>query len=153
MLIVDEVQTGLGRTGKLFACESEGITPDILTLAKALGGGLISIGACLYTRDVYTEHFDLRHGSTFAGNTLACQAGLATIDELIKDDPRLVRQVAAVGEHLKEQLRQLQNEYPMLIRDVRGRGLMLGVHLNLKTIADTQNGLLAVMQQQGLLIL
>src|SRR5262249_29819038 len=85
MLIVDEVQTGLGRTGRLFACEDEGATPDILALAKALGGGLIPIGACLYTKDVYTEQFDLRHGSTFAGNALACQAALATLEELSKD--------------------------------------------------------------------
>ena len=103
--IVDEVQTGLGRTGKLFACEAEGVTPDILALAKALGGGLMPIGACLYTPGAYTEQFDLRHGSTFAGNTLACRAALATIDELTKDDRRLVRQVAAVGDRLQQQLR------------------------------------------------
>ena len=94
LLIVDEVQTGLGRTGRLFACEEEGVTPDILALAKALGGGLMPIGACLYSEAAYTEHFDLRHGSTFAGNTLACRAALAAIAELTKDDQQLVRQVA-----------------------------------------------------------
>jgi predicted amino acid dehydrogenase len=152
LLIVDEVQTGLGRTGKLFACEAEGFTPDILALAKALGGGLVPIGACLYTREVYTEHFDLRHGSTFAGNTLACRVALATIDELMKDDQRLVRHVAETGGRLQKQLRQLQREYPMLISDIRGRGLMLGVELNLGRIGETQTGLLAILQRQNLLL-
>jgi acetylornithine/succinyldiaminopimelate/putrescine aminotransferase/predicted amino acid dehydrogenase len=152
LLIVDEVQTGLGRTGTLFACEAEEVTPDILTLAKALGGGLMPIGACLYTRAVYTEHFDLRHGSTFAGNALACRAALATISELTKDDRRLVRQVAALGQRLLRQLRELQNEYPLLVADIRGRGLMLGVDLNLDHVAETQTGMLAVMQQHGLLL-
>jgi acetylornithine/succinyldiaminopimelate/putrescine aminotransferase/predicted amino acid dehydrogenase len=152
LLIVDEVQTGLGRTGTLFACEAEGVTPDILTLAKALGGGLVPIGACLYTREVYTEHFDLRHGSTFAGNALACRAALATIDELTKDDRRLVRHVAAIGQRLQEQLRQVQDEYPSLVTGIRGRGLMLGVDLNLEHVVATQTGMLAMMQGQGLLL-
>jgi acetylornithine/succinyldiaminopimelate/putrescine aminotransferase/predicted amino acid dehydrogenase len=152
LLIVDEVQTGLGRTGRLFACEAEGVTPDILALAKALGGGLMPIGACLYTYAAYTEHFDLRHGSTFAGNTLACRAALATIKQLTKDDQRLVRQVAAVGERLKAQLRQLQSEYPLLVKEIRGRGLMLGVELDLRHVAETQSGMLAILQQQGLLL-
>ena len=152
LLIVDEVQTGLGRTGRLFACEAEGVTPDILALAKALGGGLMPIGACLYTEGAYTEHFDLRHGSTFAGNTLACRAALATIRELTKDDQRLVREVAAIGDRLSEQLRQLQGEYPSLVREIRGRGLMLGVELDLGHIAEHQNNLLSLLQEQGLLL-
>jgi acetylornithine/succinyldiaminopimelate/putrescine aminotransferase/predicted amino acid dehydrogenase len=152
LLIVDEVQTGLGRTGTLFACEAEGVTPDILALAKALGGGLIPMGACLYTQDAYTEQFDLRHGSTYAGNTLACRAALATIDELTKDDRRLVRQVAARGERLLQQLRQLQSEYPLLVKELRGRGLMLGVELDLRHVAAAQSGMLAVLQEHGLLL-
>ncbi len=152
LLIVDEVQTGLGRTGRLFACEAEGVTPDILALAKALGGGLIPIGACLYNQRAYTEEFDLRHGSTFAGNALACRAALATLDELTKDDRRLVRQVAALGERLLRQLRQLQDDYPLLVKEIRGRGLMLGVELDLPHIAATQGGMLAVLQDQGLLL-
>jgi acetylornithine/succinyldiaminopimelate/putrescine aminotransferase/predicted amino acid dehydrogenase len=152
LLIVDEVQTGLGRTGRLFACEAEGVTPDILALAKALGGGLMPIGACLYTQRAYTEQFDLRHGSTFAGNTLACRAALATINELIKDDQRLVRHVAALGDRLLEQLRELRNDHPSLVKEIRGRGLMLGVELNLDHVLETQNGLLAILQEQGLLL-
>ena len=152
LLIVDEVQTGLGRTGRLFACEAEGVTPDILALAKALGGGLMPIGACLYTRSAYTEQFDLRHGSTFAGNTLACRAALATIDELTKDDQRLVRHVAAIGDRLLEQLRQLQSEYRPLVKEIRGRGLMLGVELDLARVARHRNSLLSTLQEQGLLL-
>jgi acetylornithine/succinyldiaminopimelate/putrescine aminotransferase/predicted amino acid dehydrogenase len=152
LLIVDEVQTGLGRTGTLFACEAEGVTPDIVALAKALGGGLMPIGACLYTRDAYTEQFDLRHGSTFAGNTLACRAALATINELTKDDRRLVRHVAAIGARLLGQLRDLQTEYPTLVKEIRGRGLMLGVELDLEQVARHRNSLLALLQDQGLLL-
>ena len=152
LLIVDEVQTGLGRTGSLFACEAEGITPDILLLAKALGGGLIPIGACLYTAAAYTEQFDLRHGSTFAGNALACRAALATLDELTKDDRRLVRQVAAIGDRLAQQLRQTQCDYPQLVKEIRGRGLMLGVELELSAFADTRKGMLALLQEEGLLL-
>ena len=100
----------------------------------------------------YTEQFDLRHGSTFAGNTLACRAALATIDELTKDDRRLVRQVAAIGDRLQQQLRELQSEYPALVKEIRGRGLMLGVELDLWHIAATQNGMLAMLQEQGLLL-
>src|SRR5262249_35844002 len=138
LLIVDEVQTGLGRTGELFACDAEKVTPDILVLAKALGGGLIPIGACLYGRDGFTENVDFRHGSTFAGNALACRAAMATLEELTKQDRRLLRQVAAVGARLQEQLRRLQGAYAPLVADVRGRGLMLGVELDLEHVARTQ---------------
>jgi acetylornithine/succinyldiaminopimelate/putrescine aminotransferase/predicted amino acid dehydrogenase len=152
LLIVDEVQTGLGRTGRLFACEAEGITPDILLLAKALGGGLMPIGACLYTEETYTEHFDLRHGSTFAGNTLACRAALAAIRELTRDDQRLVRQVAATGDRLLEELRQLQSEFPHLVKEIRGRGLMLGIELDFGQIAERQNNMISFLHEQGLLL-
>ena len=126
------------------------MTPDILALAKALGGGLMPIGACLYSRAVYTEQFDLRHGSTLAGNTLACRAALATIEQLTKDDRRLVKQVDSIGARLQQGLRALQNEYPTLVAEIRGRGLMLGVDLNLDHIAQTQVGMLAIMQEHGL---
>jgi acetylornithine/succinyldiaminopimelate/putrescine aminotransferase/predicted amino acid dehydrogenase len=152
LLIFDEVQTGMGRTGTLFACEQEGVTPDIMTLAKALGGGLMPIGACLYSAEVYDEHFDLRHGSTFAGNTLACRAALATIEELTKDDRALVRHVADMGRYLERGLKALQSQYPALVKEIRGRGLMLGLELDLAHIADTQTGVLATLQEQKLLL-
>jgi len=152
LLIVDEVQTGLGRTGRLFACEAEGITPDILVLAKALGGGLMPIGACLYASEVYTEDFDLRHGSTFAGNALACHAALAAIEQLTKDGQALVRQVAALGDRLQQQLRSLQCEYPLLIKEIRGCGLMVGVELEFRPVAEKQNSLISILQEFGLLL-
>ncbi|MFL6796666.1 MAG: aminotransferase class III-fold pyridoxal phosphate-dependent enzyme [Xanthobacteraceae bacterium] len=152
LFIVDEVQTGLGRTGALFACETEGVTPDILTLAKALGGGLIPIGAVLYAGSVYNEHFEFRHGSTFAGNTLACCAAMATLDQLTRDNHALVRHVAQTGHYLQEQLLHLKNQHAPWIADVRGRGLMLGVEFAFDHIAETQAGMLAMMKEQGLLM-
>jgi acetylornithine/succinyldiaminopimelate/putrescine aminotransferase/predicted amino acid dehydrogenase len=152
LLVVDEVQTGLGRTGQMFACAAEGVTPDILLTAKALGGGLMPVGACLYTHAVFSEQFDLRHGSTFAGNTLACRAALATLDELTKNDSQLIRQVAKTGESLQSDLLQLQRVYPELVKEIRGRGLMLGVELDLDHVGRTQSGLLAILQQQDLLL-
>jgi acetylornithine/succinyldiaminopimelate/putrescine aminotransferase/predicted amino acid dehydrogenase len=152
LMIVDEVQTGLGRTGNLFACEAEGVTPDIMALAKSLGGGLMPIGACLYTRSVFSEHFDLRHGSTMAGNTLACCAAIATLDELVKDDRRLVRHVAETGDYLLAQLQALRDDYPALISDIRGRGLLIGLELSLDRLAESQDGLLTILHQQGLLL-
>jgi acetylornithine/succinyldiaminopimelate/putrescine aminotransferase/predicted amino acid dehydrogenase len=152
LLIADEVQTGLGRTGSLFACGADGITPDIITLAKALGGGLMPIGVCLYTRRVFSEHFDLRHGSTMAGNTLACRAALATLDELVKDDQRLVQHVASTGDYLLAQLQALRDDYPALIADIRGRGLMIGLELALDRMVENQDGLLAILHRHRLLL-
>ncbi|TGD98926.1 aminotransferase class III-fold pyridoxal phosphate-dependent enzyme [Methylobacterium nonmethylotrophicum] len=152
LLIVDEVQTGLGRTGRLFACEEDGVTPDVMVLAKALGGGLVPVGACLYTREVYRESFDLRHGSTFGGNALACRAAMATLDLLTRDDQALVRHVAAVGRTLRADLDAVQAEFPRLVAAVRGRGLMLGVALDLDQAGRAAGGIISAMQQQGLLL-
>jgi acetylornithine/succinyldiaminopimelate/putrescine aminotransferase/acyl-CoA synthetase (AMP-forming)/AMP-acid ligase II/predicted amino acid dehydrogenase/acyl carrier protein len=127
LLVVDEVQSGLGRTGAMFACQTEGVTPDIMTIAKALGGGLVPIGACLCIEEVYTEEFALKHSSTFAGNTLACRVALATLDLLEADDCALIRHVATQGAHLKDELLRLKHQYPHLIRAIRGRGYMLGL--------------------------
>lgn len=129
LFAVDEIQTGLGRTGTLFACTHEDIAPDVLILAKALGGGLMPIGACLFGPKAYSEHFALKHSSTFAGNTLAARAGLAALRLLTADDQALVRRVAENGARLKAGLEQLQVELPQIIRQVRGRGYLLGLHL------------------------
>lgn len=127
LLVIDEIQTGLGRTGQLFACQEEGIIPDVMLLAKALGGGIMPIGACLCTEEVFTEDFGLKHSSTFAGNTLACRVGIATLKKLIDNNYELVSDVAYKGEYLKKGLIELKNKYPDIIKDIRGKGLMLGI--------------------------
>ena len=127
LLVVDEIQTGLGRTGEMFACASEGVQPDVIALAKALGGGLMPIGAMLCTASAYTESFALRHSSTFAANTLACRAGLATLQMLTGDDHALVRRVKRNGSRLKDGLLELQRGYPQMIAGVHGRGFLLGI--------------------------
>jgi acetylornithine/succinyldiaminopimelate/putrescine aminotransferase/predicted amino acid dehydrogenase len=129
LLIVDEIQTGLGRTGELFACSSEGITPDAMTLAKALGGGLVPVSACLLGPRACSRDFALRHSSTFAGNALAMRVGLSVLERLTSDGNALVEQVARRGTFLKAGLESIRREHPSVILDVRGRGLMLGVEL------------------------
>jgi acetylornithine/succinyldiaminopimelate/putrescine aminotransferase/acyl-CoA synthetase (AMP-forming)/AMP-acid ligase II/predicted amino acid dehydrogenase/acyl carrier protein len=127
LFVVDEIQTGLGRTGMMFACEAEGVAPDVMTLAKALGGGLVPIGACLCTKDVYHDDFALKHTSTFAANTLACRVGLATVELLEADNRALVRQVANNGARLKQALLALRRKHAPVLGEVRGRGYMLGL--------------------------
>jgi acetylornithine/succinyldiaminopimelate/putrescine aminotransferase/predicted amino acid dehydrogenase len=129
LLVVDEVQTGLGRTGALFASEDAGITPDAIALAKALGGGLLPVSACLLSARAYCKDFALKHSSTFAGNALAMRVGLRVIERLTSDGGGLLEHVVRQGDRLLRGLRALQHEYPSVIRDVRGRGLMLGVEL------------------------
>jgi acetylornithine/succinyldiaminopimelate/putrescine aminotransferase/acyl carrier protein len=131
LFVADEIQTGLGRTGTMFVCRELGITPDIMTVAKALGGGLMPIGACIATEAAYNEDFALKHTSTFAGNTLACRAGLATLDLLEENGGALITRVADHGAHLKASLLALSRRYPGIIRDVRGRGFFLGVTFGL----------------------
>ena len=129
LLVVDEIQTGLGRTGHLFACEEEGVTPDLLLLAKALGGGLLPIGACLSTVAAYNADFALKHSSTFAGNSLACRVGLRVLEQLTSNGGALLHAAREQGALLKEGLESLHREYPQIISAVRGRGLMLGLEL------------------------
>ena len=125
LLILDEVQTGMGRTGKLFAYEHEGIQPDIMTLAKALGGGL-PIGAML-ARGSVAESFNLgSHGSTFGGNAVACAAGVAVVNTLLGG---VLENCRAMGEYFVKRLLELKEKFPF-IKTVRGCGLIIGAELD-----------------------
>ncbi len=125
VFIADEVQTGMGRTGKFFAYEHYGITPDIFTLAKALGGG-VPIGAVCAKGDIAQSFAPGDHGSTFGGNPLACAAANAVFEIFEKED--LVNNSATVGAHLKEKLEILSQNCDK-IKEVRGSGLMIGIEL------------------------
>ncbi len=127
LLIMDEIQTGLGRTGYLFASESEGVKPDIMTLAKALGGGIFPVGVCLADEDIYTEEFGMKHSSTFAGSSAAAMVGLQVLEMLTKDNGVLLQEVRRKGNRFKEGLKVIASEFPHVISEVRGRGLMLGL--------------------------
>lgn len=131
LFVLDEVQTGLGRCGTLFACEAEGVVPDALVLGKALGGGLAPISAALVSRELYEraygpmERFDL-HSSTFGGNALACAVALETLDVI--SDERLAERSARLGARLLDRLKRGLDGHP-LVHDVRGRGLLAAIEL------------------------
>lgn len=126
LLILDEVQTGIGRTGKLFAYEHAGVAPDIMALAKGLGNGF-PIGAMLATDQVAKAFTPGSHAATFGGNPLACAAALATI-ETILDDGYVLENCRRMGNRLVQGLRALQHKYPV-INEVRGVGLLVGLAL------------------------
>ncbi len=125
--VLDEIQTGLGRTGALFACSDGEEVPDMLLLAKALGGGMMPIGACIARPSAWDDRFGRRHSSTFAGNGLACRAALATLDHLLNPEMDLIGNVADNGAHFRNGLEDLQRRFPSVIREVRGRGYMMGL--------------------------
>ena len=143
LLIVDEVQTGLGRTGRMFAVEHEGVEPDILTLAKALGGGVMPIGATIATPEIWEKAFGenpLIHTSTFGGNQLACAAGLAAIE--VVESEKLAEKAQRLGDLLMSGLRSVQEKLPDALVEVRGLGLMIGIEFALKDVAElTINGM------------
>jgi len=126
ILIFDEVQVGMGRTGKLFAHEHFGITPDIMTLAKALAGGA-PIGTMLATDELAAAFTPGTHGSTFGGNPLVTAAGVATVRTILEDG--ILNRTEEIGEYLLGELEALKQKFPEVIKDVRGIGLMIGVEL------------------------
>ncbi|GAB1715151.1 MAG: aminotransferase [Nitrobacter sp.] len=125
LLICDEIQSGLGRTGRLLACQHDGVKPDAMTLGKALGGGLLPVSLFLARREVMQVFKPGDHGSTFGGNPIAAAVGLAALNTLIEEN--LIERSARLGAHLLARLRAIRNP---IIREVRGRGLFAGVELN-----------------------
>lgn len=148
LLILDEVMCGMGRTGHLFACEADGISPDILCIAKGLGAGYQPIGAMLCTGEIYdriakgTGFF--QHGHTYIGHPVAASAGLAVVQELLERD--LITQVRSRGSYLRDQLKQRFASHPR-IGDIRGRGLFWGMEIvedkASKRPFEAQNGIAA----------
>jgi acetylornithine aminotransferase/acetylornithine/N-succinyldiaminopimelate aminotransferase len=137
LLIFDEIQTGIGRTGKLFAYQHFGVEPDLFTLAKALAGG-IPIGALCAKEQVASAFEPGDHGSTFGGNPLACTAGLAVMKTVLEEDiPGHAREI---GEYFKKELEKLAKKQS-IIAEVRGLGLMIGVQLKEDKAVDIKNRL------------
>ncbi len=136
LLIADEVQSGVGRTGKFLACEHYGLTPDIVTLAKPLGGGL-PLGAMLASEALQDVLKPGNHGTTFGGNPVACAAGKVVLEEVV--DNGLMRNAEVVGGYFLEKLASIKHDLPDTIKEVRGRGLMIGAELTFpgKTVVDT----------------
>jgi acetylornithine/N-succinyldiaminopimelate aminotransferase len=145
LLVLDEVQTGVGRTGRFYAHEWAGVTPDIMASAKGLGGGF-PVGACLTTEAVGQAMTPGSHGSTFGGNPLAMAVGNAVLDVVL--EPGFLERVAQMGLRLKQRLAGLADEHGDVIAEVRGQGLMIGLKCkveNLKVLAGLRDrGMLSV---------
>ncbi len=128
LLIVDEVQTGIGRTAKMFCFENYGITPDIMTLAKALGGGL-PIGVMIVKKEIAETLGPGMHASTFGGGPVICKAALAVLKAIQKE--KILKNVEKMEEYLFLRLKAMKDKYPV-IKEVKGMGLMAGVELNIE---------------------
>lgn len=131
-LIFDEIQTGMGRTGKIWASEWSGVTPDIMTFGKSFGGGIMPITEIVFTKKMWVQQLIdnpwILGSPTFGGNPLACSAALAAIRYMIKYD--IPKQAFEKGEYLIPKLKEYAKKYPQLIQEVRGIGLMLGIEFN-----------------------
>jgi acetylornithine/N-succinyldiaminopimelate aminotransferase len=144
LLIADEIQSGAGRTGKFFGFQHYQVSPEIVTLAKPIGGGL-PLGAILATEEVASVFEPGMHGTTFGGNPVACAAGAAVLEEI--QEKQLIPRAALLGEKLKDGLRKLAGEFPGLVREVRGFGLMAGAELD-----RGGDGIVSAMMDKGILI-
>jgi putrescine aminotransferase len=133
LLVFDEIQTGFGRTGTIFACEQEKVVPDVICTAKSLGGGVMPLAAFTTTEECWDKAYGgfdkcTLHTSTFGGNTRAAAAGITAIQILVEDD--LAGQAREQGAYLLERLNPLQERFPSFIKEVRGRGLLVGIEFN-----------------------
>ena len=144
LLIFDEIQAGLGRTGRLWACEHWKTTPDILCLAKGIAGG-VPMGATLVRPDILASMSKGEHSSTFGGNPLSCAAGIATLQALTQDG--LIENSQKMGEFFREGLEKLKEKHP-IIREIRGKGLMIGVELKFEV-----KDILMNLMKEGVLML
>lgn len=127
MLVFDEVQSGMGRSGRMFACEWDDVTPDLMALGKGFGGGVMPIGACVGTPRTWEKYVEnpFLHTTTFGGNPVCCAAAIATINVLLEED--LPRQAGEKGDYLLPRLNALASKYPKTMEGARGRGLMIGM--------------------------
>jgi putrescine aminotransferase len=134
MLVFDEIQCGMGRSGKMFACEHDGVVPDLMALGKGFGGGVMPIGACVGTPRTWQKYIEnpFLHTTTFGGNPVCCAAAIATINVLLEEG--LPKRAAEKGEYLLKQINDLAKKYSKVLKLCRGRGLMLGMEF-------TDNGL------------
>jgi acetylornithine/N-succinyldiaminopimelate aminotransferase len=145
LLILDEIQTGMGRTGRLWCHEHAGVTPDIMTLAKALANG-VPIGATLATEDVAQVFTPGSHGSTFGGNPFATAVGLTVFSTLVEE--RLPERAERMGRLLRDRLLAVKSRRPQVVKEVRGKGLLVGVDL-----APAVAAVVSACRERGLLVL
>jgi predicted acetylornithine/succinylornithine family transaminase len=145
LLMLDEIQTGMGRTGRLWCYEHAGVTPDVMTVAKALANG-IPIGAALATDDVASAFTPGTHGTTFGGNPFATAVGLTVLTTLLEE--KLPERAARMGRLMLDKLATVRSKHPKLVKEVRGKGLLLGMDL-VPPVGDV----LAVCREHGLLAL
>ncbi len=129
LFIADEVQTGIGRTGRWFGVDAENVCPDLMAVAKALGGGVMPVGSVLGTPEAWQGLIEnpLLHTSTFGGGQMACAAGVATLQVIEEED--LLRRGTSTGRYFKKGLAELAREFPQVVVQVRGRGMMLGLEV------------------------
>ncbi len=142
LLIFDEVQTGMGRTGKMFCCEHYNVVPDIICLAKAFGGGIMPAGAIVASEKVFKSFFPnpFMHTTTFGGNPLACAAAIATFNVLIEED--LLNKATELGEYIMTGLRKVAESHQDKVLEIRGKGLLIGVEFHNDEIGyDVSKGL------------